>query len=498
MSGQRPAAGPASASGIRRGGDRYQDIFAWAAAMRLMQRDSPFTSLEVEARGVGNVDDVVLRSRDGADDFGQVKWSSVSGALLDEDFLTKKRTPTSSSLLQKLYMSYRELRPTDQARDSPSLQLITNRSCDPVHPLLGKIDGRSDLLVPYAANQTARSNGGKALTKWYEHVDTTREQFLEMLEHLRFTTGRTVSAETERVRALMESVGLKSDKDSLDKGLTAAADWVLGGRRTVSPDEVEAAIQRLSLRAGDPQAVLLIQSIDRDGHPEDATEVLDWVAHYEGETPRERVCPKHFASWETMQDDLEGAIQRLEDADWRRMTIRGAMRQATFFLAGTRASRTRGWALSYTQRRGSIYEAWNTETPRATVSVPAADHISVGAGNGLAVVVNFAVDATPAVLDFVKNENLPVQEILSLSPVGGAQDQSIESSAHAVGYTQHVISAIRSQIEQQPTTDRIHLFLAGPGGLALLLGHRWNRIKPTTVYEHLGIGAGYTPAFKIT
>jgi SMODS-associated and fused to various effectors sensor domain len=29
---------------------------------------------------------------------------------------------------------------------------------------------------------------------------------------------------------------------------------------------------------------------------------------------------------------------------------------------------------------------------------------------------------------------------------------------------------------------RVYLFLATPMGLALLLGHRWNRIAPTTVY----------------
>ena len=43
----------------------------------------------------------------------------------------------------------------------------------------------------------------------------------------------------------------------------------------------------------------------------------------------------------------------------------------------------------------------------------------------------------------------------------------------------------------------IHLLLAGPGGLALLLGHRWNRTRPTTIYQHLGPGRGYTPAFTV-
>jgi hypothetical protein len=34
-------------------------------------------------------------------------------------------------------------------------------------------------------------------------------------------------------------------------------------------------------------------------------------------------------------------------------------------------------------------------------------------------------------------------------------------------------------------------------GLALLLGHRWNRIAPTTVYEDLA-ALGYEAAFTVS
>ena len=44
---------------------------------------------------------------------------------------------------------------------------------------------------------------------------------------------------------------------------------------------------------------------------------------------------------------------------------------------------------------------------------------------------------------------------------------------------------------------RVHLFLATPMGLALLLGHRWNRVAPTIVYEDLA-ALGYEAAFTIS
>lgn len=40
------------------------------------------------------------------------------------------------------------------------------------------------------------------------------------------------------------------------------------------------------------------------------------------------------------------------------------------------------------------------------------------------------------------------------------------------------------------------MLLIGPLGLALLLGHHWNRLTTTRVYEHLG-GIYYTPAFIV-
>lgn len=43
----------------------------------------------------------------------------------------------------------------------------------------------------------------------------------------------------------------------------------------------------------------------------------------------------------------------------------------------------------------------------------------------------------------------------------------------------------------------MHLFLACPMGLALLLGNRWNRLCQTVVYEDIKIDDGYEAAFTV-
>jgi hypothetical protein len=81
-----------------------------------------------------------------------------------------------------------------------------------------------------------------------------------------------------------------------------------------------------------------------------------------------------------------------------------------------------------------------------------------------------------------------------IGPTGGPRDSAVggpeDACALAVGIRDAVRQAVRGH-------SRVHLFLACPMGLALLLGHRWNRIAPTVVYEDLGT-LGYETAFTVS
>jgi SMODS-associated and fused to various effectors sensor domain len=68
-------------------------------------------------------------------------------------------------------------------------------------------------------------------------------------------------------------------------------------------------------------------------------------------------------------------------------------------------------------------------------------------------------------------------------------------SAEARGYAQALLDALRS--ESSGGVPRLHLFQAGPLGLALLLGHVWNRLPETQVYDDLGSSRGYAPTFQL-
>jgi hypothetical protein len=58
----------------------------------------------------------------------------------------------------------------------------------------------------------------------------------------------------------------------------------------------------------------------------------------------------------------------------------------------------------------------------------------------------------------------------------------ITSSAHATATAVGIRDLVR-QLAREHGAQRLHLFLAVPHGLALLLGHLWDRMPP-----HTGVG----------
>jgi hypothetical protein len=491
MTQPKPAAGPPSASGVRRGGDSFQDLFVWGGAMRVIGPRSPFAQLEVESKDAAHVDDLVLRltTTDATALYTQVKWATNTAFLLDETYLFARKK-NGRSVLEKLYASYIELSANGKA---PHLRLITNRPLDSRHPLLGRVDGRTDLLMPYARLARATSAAGQAVDAWANHVGADRKNLLEMLEHLQFHPGRTLTSEREHVRALMVAAGLDDSDAALQHGLNTVAEWVEGGKRVVTAKDIHEAVDELGLRRVEPSAILVVQAIDTDPHADEATVALNWVDLFDGDQPRVRVQPRDPSGWQRMDQELTEAAATLEAEGWTSTLVRGAMRQATFFRVGTALSGVRQHTLRYLQGG----QLWSTDTPKTPVAAPQVQRTELKLGSDLAVAVGVAVDPTAAVAGYLRSGAIPVGELVTVQPAAGADDQAVANARQAVAYAQQIRDLVRQELDRQPDVERVHLFLAGPGGLALLLGHRWNRIRPTVVYEHLGPGRGYTPAFTV-
>lgn len=484
-----PAAGPASRSGIRRSGDDYQDLVAWSAVLLALRPGSDVQQIDMEVNDAGNVDDVIVRRATEPDRYTQVKFAASGATPVNTSYLTN-RPHGGTSLLEKFYGSWQLLggRPGGAV-----LELVTNRELDASDPLLKLCDGRTDLLMPAASRLTATSKAGKTLSTWAEHLGIDQAELMPMLERLLFRTGRKVSAERERATALMFAAGLRADDNALLLGTSTIAAWVRQGRRTLTRQEMEAEVGALNLHTAVPRAILLVQAIDRDPHPEDATASLDWVDLYEGEDPAARRRPKDPAAWARMDTELQAAVQTLQEDGHRDILLRGKMRLGTFFTVGARLAQVTGINISY-DHYGTI---WSSNTPRIPVPPLEITRTPLDQGADLAVAFGITRDPTDAVHRYLRESQIPVRELLTLIPAGGDHDQSVAGPSQAVALAQHLRNAVRTDLERQPARQ-VHLFQASPGALALLTGHRWNRVAPTLVYEDLGAGHGYLPSFTVS
>jgi SMODS-associated and fused to various effectors sensor domain len=105
--------------------------------------------------------------------------------------------------------------------------------------------------------------------------------------------------------------------------------------------------------------------------------------------------------------------------------------------------------------------------------------------------------ATPIAGDvqaYLATSGTPVARLVVLTPPNGAQDNAVAGPEQACALAVGIRDAARRAAHGHP---RARLFLATPLGLALLLGHRWNRVAPTVVYEDL-VALGYDAAFTVS
>lgn len=104
-----------------------------------------------------------------------------------------------------------------------------------------------------------------------------------------------------------------------------------------------------------------------------------------------------------------------------------------------------------------------------------------------------ATDATSAVRRFIGEETgLPIGQVAYLTPVGGPGPEVVHDRPTAARMAAGWRDAVRDLLEKCPA-QHIHLFLAIPGGLALLLGHRWNALRPPPSTSTLGPAPGTSP-----
>lgn len=473
-----------SSSGVRIAGDDYQHLVAWNEVLNALRPDSDVASITVEAPEAGNVDDVVIRRRSGRHRYIQVKHAVDASTPVGADWLMQT-SGGSRSLLQKFHRSWVSLAGDGQ---DPELVLVTDREIDPGDPVMRLLDRRTNLLVPDVERPSART-GREA---WAEHLGIDETELVAFLSTLQFLTARSGQLEVERASTLLWAHGLNDDQAALDRAMAMVREWVMERERELDIDDLRRQVpERIGERTR-PGAIVVIEAIDTDPHPEDADLRLRFVDRYEGELADRRRQLLDPAEWAYISDELHGAGQHVRDLGHRRVLVRGAMRLPVWFGAGAAFRHVHGFEVAAEQ--GGLL--WASEDLDSTDHRLETEVTDLGRGDDLAVAIGLAADPSRAVARYLAETEIPVGRLAVMLPAGGPRPDAVDSGATAASLALSVVTDTRALLEDQPA-ERIHLFLATPGVFAMLLGHRWNALRQTTVHEHLGTGLGYTPSIEV-
>lgn len=481
---------PPSASGARLTGDDLQHLIGWYWALKTTRPEFQIESVAFESLGAGNLDDIEVHPSGGeAPEFWQVKATVAATGVVNGAWLMAP-VNDGKSILQRFWDSYVGLRARHGA---VRLTLATNRSLDPRDAVLST-RGQKELLAPILRHKGERTDAMRGLRKWADHVGVSTGELLEMLDVLRFRTDVTEASYLERVTDITRLIGLRSDEGATLEGVGTVRNWIRESRVARTKADVDDVLDRLNLRVAEPSGLLVLQAL-REVDDSDATASIDWIDRFMGDDARSRRGLKDATAWNaTLLPELRQEIARVRGV-YRRVAVRGEVRLPIWFAVGSELSEVTGAVVS-TIQLGDVW-ASDIEAAKTPPELVVTDKRALGGGPDMAISVAIADDPTADVLAYVTRE---IQDAVGTSRtitlVTGPNSRAIRDAGEALALARGIKDLVR-QLVREERPDRIHLFFAMPHGLALLLGHLWDRMPPTQLYEDL-TGSVYQPAFLIS
>ena len=283
--------------------------------------------------------------------------------------------------------------------------------------------------------------------------------------------------------------GLRGDASAIDDCISWIERSVVEGQREFDVNDVRKAVGDLELQASPAKTLVSVATLVPDRMAEEAAYAIDWVDRFDGADAFEKRRPRFPATWAELQTEIEVIPERLGAAS--AVGVTGSMRLATAFAVGASMRMVTGTEVSILQRG----ELWNSSTPYDAPIEPRVVVHELGFGDDIAIAVEVSTPISADVLAFIERAGIRVARLVVLSPASGPKDNAVAGSSDANALAVGIRDAARYHAGLGP---QAHLFLAGPAGLALLLGHRWNRVAPKTlIYEDL-FTLGYQAAFTIS
>ncbi|MFC0623254.1 SAVED domain-containing protein [Kribbella deserti] len=479
---------PARAAALR--GDDYQHAIGWRWVCEALD-DPDIESVSIEDREGGAFDDVVVRRCTQPNVYWQVKSSNYGDTMVTEDWLVTIKTNKGSSPLQHFYTTWCTFR---RAAQSFELALVANRGFDGGHPILGAArslyDGR--LRTDAIRSAGTRSKLGKARDRWAKHLQVNRDELIEFLGDLQLLTEGNESSVDKASQAMMRNVGLRADPDAVVIGKSMVREWVKRGLGRQTRDDLRRQVADRGLLARAGTLIFAIHAIDRTPDRVQPTVELDIVHLYEGDAPFSRRQLREPCDWNgRVLPLLQNRVRELEAYGPRRVHVTGAIRLPMLFAVGRALPDVRGWVLSWDQHD----QEWTTASP-ASAAPRVIDDRHLGNGAELAVAIALTSDPGASIELWARSHGPTVGRLLILGPNGDPGHTAVPSGDWSAGWARAARETVRRAVTAT-NAKRVHLFMAAPAGTAMMLGHYWNMMPTTVLYEYIPSENGYVQTMTL-
>jgi hypothetical protein len=472
-----------SPSSARLVGDDVQHLVAWYWCLKACAPGSDIEAVAVEADHSGNLDDVQVTFTDGRRYYAQVKAAVSAVGLANVAWLVDT-SRSKTSLFKRLYESWDGL-----GRPAEGVALITSRPIDPGDDFLAERDHLNRL-----GRRVRRATGGPVAAvraELADHIGCTEQDLCEFLDVLEVQLGQTEADWRHKVEDVSLAAGVRTGEDARALAVDYVRNWVKDTRDSKSASDLRAGVDRLGIRTETPRAVLLIEAVDRVPGVSDAAFSLDWLGHLRGDNPNNRRGAIEPDAWNgVLARDLNAARESLKAQGQMAVAVRGAMRLPTWFAVGAELREVANFDVAAFDR-GRLWDS-STQTDRPFDVTVALDEPVAVDGAEVALVVEVSNSGREDVRDAFAGRP-EIGRLVALNLDGGTDRRAFADGSEVMAAAVAIRDWIRRELRGTP---RIHLVLVANGPFALFLGHLWDRVPPTTIYEDLA--PGYEPAFRFT
>jgi hypothetical protein len=467
---------PSRAAAVR--GDEYQYAIGWVAACRALD-EADIVSVTIEDGEAGYFDDIVIRCTTQADEYIQVKSSNYGNVVIDDDWLMKSVGEKGLSPLRHFYETWRQLSTSDRPF---ILTLLTNRGFSHDHELLSKLRDLSTnrVDIEQLRGKSSRTVAGKVRDAWAKHLEINVADLLEFVGVVRWQHSDTEADWDSRAKPLMRLSGLRHDDEAVTVGKSIVRSWVTSGAGAQTRSDIRRQVAEKNILARSGVLTFAIHAIDKQETAVLPNVTVDFTDLYEGDDSFNRFQLIDPSDWSSViSPKLRAAARELEAYRTRRVHVTGSLRLPLWFAVGRELPDVRTWVLSLDQHN----DEWITSaTPQVGVKPKLLSDIDVGQGSELAVAIGLTTNPTDVVHKYLQRSNVPVAKLIVIGPDGDLGHDSVQSNGWLTAWVRQAREKARSEV-QRIEARHVHLFMSAPASLALMLGHQWNVMPSTTLYE---------------